>query len=616
MVYLKKNVLIILSILVNYLSYGQSTISSKETLILKNIRSNPEMVKKLVREVLSSSEKLADTTYANMYIYYGFAHSQLNGPDSAIYSFKKSLAYSEKYPKHKSKACLNLGVQYRKMTKYDIALDYLTQSEILNNEIKNKSGTAMVYGEIASIYNQQGNFEKSIGYLLKALDIFQELKKPNLINPIMQRLATTYMGTKNYQFAADMYVEVLAYFKKENSKNYYVTLVNYGQCLYLMNRCDEAKIQLEAAIPDLIKYNDSENLAMATSWLGGIAFKQGKMLLGEKHYDDALETLMMKKSYSLPVILLNYITSLNQKERYQKAAQVLSHTEKYLENSQSNIETLAKLEEQKAITYKNIDAKDKSIASLEKALKIKNKIDDNDDQAVLHKLQARYQNKLQREKNLSLKTNNRLLEVKVKNETQQKIIITVLFLSALGIILVGYHFYLTKKKLSYEKMKTITLSKEKATLQYEQEQQSTKQLKKSLLEKQSDLVSGAMKLAIVQENINEILSTVKKGQDNLDTKFLTTKLETLIKQEDYWEVFQKKFNEVHPYFTTHFSEAYPSLNKTDLFFASLLKLKLPYKEIGRLMAISPESVIKKKYRLKKKMNIDSEDEFDKVLFEM
>ncbi|ALM47856.1 hypothetical protein AMR72_02455 [Flavobacterium psychrophilum] len=616
MPYFKKNVLILVSVFVNYFSYGQSSISSKEALILKNIRSNPEIVLKLVREVLSSDEKLADTTYANICIYIGFSHSQLNTPDSAIYYFKKSLAYSEKYPKHKAKAYLNLGTQYRKMTNYDIALDYLSRSEILNRELKNKSGTAMVYGEIASIYNQQGNFNNSIGYLLKSLDIFKELKKPNLINPVMQRLASTYMGTKNYQFAADMYVEVLAYFKDVNLKNYYVTLVNYGQCLLLLNKYQEAEITLNAALPGLLKYNDVESIAMANSWLGAIAFKKGKIDKGEELYDKALITLYDNKSYSLPVILGHYITNLNQKGRYKKAEKVFSYSEKYLTNLTSNVETLAELEEQKAITYKNINAKDKSIASLEKALTIKNKINYNDNQAVLRKLQARYQNTLQREKNLSLKTNNRLLKAKVENETQQKIIVTVLFLATLGIIVIGYHFYLAKKKLISEKLKTIILSKETATLQYEQEQQSTKQLKKSLLEKQADLVSGAMKLAIVQENINEILFTVKKNQNNLDTTFLTSKLETLIKQEDYWEVFEKKFSEIHPYFTTHLSEAYPTLNKTDLFFASLLKLKLPYKEIGKLMAISPESVIKKKYRLKKKMKIESEDEFEKVFLEL
>lgn len=614
--YIKKVLLNVFFVLIGHINYAQSTISSREAIILKNIRSNPQMVQKLVREILSSHEKFADTTYANMYIYYGFTHYQLNNPDSALYSYQKSLNYSEKYPRHKAKTYLNLGMLYRKLMKYDTALKYLMQSETLNNETQNSVGVAMVYGEIASVYNQQGDFDKSIGYLLKALEIFAELKKPSLINPIKQRLAGTYMGTKNYQFAADMYLEVLQYFKNENSKNYYVTLVNYGQSQLLLNKFQEAKNAFSEAIAGLTKYNDSENLAMATSWLGAVAFKQGKIEAGEKYYDNALKILYDKKSYSIPVILGHYITSLNEKGKYQKAAKILADSEKYLANTRFNIETLAELEEQKAITYKNIDAKDKSIASLEKALKIKNKLKYTNKQDVIHKLQARYQNKLQREKNIVLKTNNLLLKIKVENETQQKIILTGLFLCTLGVILAGYRFYLIKKKLASEKVKSITISKEKAILKYEQEQEATKQLKKTLLEKQADLVSGAMKLALVQENINEVLVTVKKGQNNLDTKILTTKLETLIKQEDYWEVFEKKFNEVHPHFKTHLSEAYPSLNKTDLFFASLLKLKLPYKEIGRLMAISPESVIKKKYRLKKKMNIQTEEEFDKILFEM
>lgn len=136
--YIKKVLLKVLFVLISYFNYAQSTISSKEAIILKNIRSNPEMVQKLVREILNSNEKLADTSYANMYIYYGFTHYQLNNPDSALYSYQKSLNYAEKYPRHKAKVYLNLGMLYRRLTKYDTALKYLLQSEVLHNEVQSR----------------------------------------------------------------------------------------------------------------------------------------------------------------------------------------------------------------------------------------------------------------------------------------------------------------------------------------------------------------------------------------------------------------------------------------------------------------------------------------------
>lgn len=576
---------------------------------------NPQLVKTLVKEVLNGNEKLPDSTSANMYIYYGFANNLLNAPDSAIYYYKKALPFAENYPKIKAKAFLNLGVSHRKLTKYDSSLKYLKQSEALNNQINYRTGLGMVYGEIASVYNQQTKPEKSIEYLLKAIDIIKDSNKPANLNPLKQRLAGTYMGTKNYAFAADIYSDVLAYFKISDQKNYYITLVNYGQCLYFLNKYTKAKSILTEALPGLKQFNDTESTGMAFSWLGAIAFKEKNFAKGEAYYDKALKMLYEKKSYSTPSILLQYITNLNENGKYENASEVIAYSENQLKGIPITTQIKANLENQKAIAFKSSNAKDKSIASLQKTIELKNSVDITDNEAMLHKLQAQYQNELQREKNISLARNNKLLALKIKTETQAKIILIGLFAGALCIIIGGFMLYRFKRRLEKEKLTSITIKNELIAQQYENEQEANRLLKKSLHEKQTDLVSGAMRLAAVQENINDMLTVVKK-EDVVNTGLLTKKLETLIKQEDYWEAFEKKFSEAHPHFKTNMAVAYPALNKTDLFFASLLKLKLPYKEIGRLMSISPESVVKRKYRLKKKMAIEDEEEFDKVLAEL
>jgi len=48
----------------------------------------------------------------------------------------------------------------------------------------------------------------------------------------------------------------------------------------------------------------------------------------------------------------------------------------------------------------------------------------------------------------------------------------------------------------------------------------------------------------------------------------------------------------------------------------LLKLNLSNKEIASLLQISHESVITKKYRIKKKMEINNDAEFEKLLLEI
>jgi len=58
---------------------------------------------------------------------------------------------------------------------------------------------------------------------------------------------------------------------------------------------------------------------------------------------------------------------------------------------------------------------------------------------------------------------------------------------------------------------------------------------------------------------------------------------------------------------------FPVLTKNDIQFCSLLKLNLTYKEIASLLQISYESAVTKKYRIKKKIGIADDEEFEKML---
>ena len=65
---------------------------------------------------------------------------------------------------------------------------------------------------------------------------------------------------------------------------------------------------------------------------------------------------------------------------------------------------------------------------------------------------------------------------------------------------------------------------------------------------------------------------------------------------------------MHPNFIKVVKQDYPNLTKKDIDFLILIKLNLSNKEIASLISISYESVLSKKYLLRKKMNICSDNE--------
>ncbi len=67
-----------------------------------------------------------------------------------------------------------------------------------------------------------------------------------------------------------------------------------------------------------------------------------------------------------------------------------------------------------------------------------------------------------------------------------------------------------------------------------------------------------------------------------------------------WEGFKLHFEEVHPQFFSRLQEAYPALSANDLRLCAYLLIDLNSKEIAQIYNISPESIRKKKQRLREK----------------
>lgn len=118
-------------------------------------------------------------------------------------------------------------------------------------------------------------------------------------------------------------------------------------------------------------------------------------------------------------------------------------------------------------------------------------------------------------------------------------------------------------------------------------------------------------MANYQDSINTILGKCKTDEINIAE--LKKELQQLLKQKDYWKQFETRFNSLHPEFEKTLSSKFPKLTKNDIEFCSLLKLNLTNKEIASLLQISHESTITKKYRIKKKMEINDDTEFEKLL---
>ena len=80
-----------------------------------------------------------------------------------------------------------------------------------------------------------------------------------------------------------------------------------------------------------------------------------------------------------------------------------------------------------------------------------------------------------------------------------------------------------------------------------------------------------------------------------------------ISTEDDWKVFEMHFDQAHENFFKRLKEQYNELTPSDLKLCAYLRLNLSTKEIAPLLNISVRGVEIRRYRLRKRLDLPTED---------
>ncbi|HQO50390.1 MAG TPA: LuxR C-terminal-related transcriptional regulator, partial [Bacteroidales bacterium] len=99
------------------------------------------------------------------------------------------------------------------------------------------------------------------------------------------------------------------------------------------------------------------------------------------------------------------------------------------------------------------------------------------------------------------------------------------------------------------------------------------------------------------------LSQTKKGQ--IDG--IINKINRELKNEKFQQAFDEYFDDVHQDFITRLKDRHPELTPRELRLCAYLKMNLSTKEIAPLMNISVRGVEIGRYRLRKKLELERDD---------
>jgi DNA-binding CsgD family transcriptional regulator len=140
---------------------------------------------------------------------------------------------------------------------------------------------------------------------------------------------------------------------------------------------------------------------------------------------------------------------------------------------------------------------------------------------------------------------------------------------------------------------------------------------KALESKKQELTVFALQLAQKNELLENLKTDIESINKNAnDGKSLQSLINTIQfnqNDEEVWESFKTRFEQVHVGFNKRILEKYPSVTTNDLRLISLIKMNLSSKEIANILNITPAGIKKARYRLRKKLSLDNEEKLDNLI---
>jgi DNA-binding CsgD family transcriptional regulator len=188
------------------------------------------------------------------------------------------------------------------------------------------------------------------------------------------------------------------------------------------------------------------------------------------------------------------------------------------------------------------------------------------------------------------------------------------FIYALLILILAY-FVNKAYRNFYQKQKEKLIEENNLLLEIkelENEQQLMKlrneQLSQDVDNKNRELAVSTMSLNSKNELLTFIKEDLKKNtqDDNKNIKSVIRTINDNITEEDSWKIFKEAFDNADKDFLKRIKQQHPLLTPNDLRLCAYLRLNLSSKEIAPLFNISVRSVEIKRYRLRKKMDLQHE----------
>ena len=375
-------------------------------------------------------------------------------------------------------------------------------------------------------------------------------------------LGIIYRNTKQYDSAITCYREGLKYTKSPYGE---ATIYNnVGAVFYDLQTYDSAQYYHQKALGIQKQYGYNEQMSLSMINLSQVLNKK-------KSYDESLD-------FALEAYRIN--------------------------EEEHSYDLLADAAEALSEAYNGLKDFENSLFYFKKFKQYNDSVYDENKRKEIIGQQLLFETREREKENQLLRQQAELSEAQIKFQYLIGIVLVAILLLAVWIL-----FLNTKRnKIKHE------LAQQKLT----NEQTEKRYLEKELNFKNKELVNFALQIVEKNDFMTEVTREIDKlsraGSNAFERlKELSKKLKASHIIHKHQKEFDAHVNSVYESFYNKLENKYPDLTQNEKRLAALLRLKLSSKEISSITGISSKSVDMSRYRLRKKLGLDTEDNLIEIL---
>ncbi|MFD2602070.1 tetratricopeptide repeat protein [Flavobacterium suzhouense] len=529
-----------------------------------------------------------DTLFLKGYYYRTLLEVNSGVKEKALKDSELTLVYSDKLAEeyYKHKLFIVLGKYYVLQNEYAKAINYYLKARDYFEEHNDLNNLPVTYNGLGILYFEMGDFDGSISNFNKSFEIYNKLGDKRGMAVFYANMGNVYMIKEDFVKAKKYQKECLDTF---------ITLKDTVNIVSTMINLSNIESNLKNHESSLTMLNDA-------------------LVLSEKIKDSRL-----KERIYLNYGITYYEThDLDKAKAYFNKQIELTKSIKFPRGRLDALEHLAKIAKNEG-KYKDYADYTGSYYKLKDSVygsEIKQKIEE-----------LKWSNEFEKSE---LEKNLLRSKYDIEKERSNYLIfsiVLVILISVLitGIIWLSYNGNKKTLKISQfenEKLQEniireqINNEKEKAENELLKLKSQQQELELDL--KNREITSISVQLIAKNKLMTEIADLLERSKNSKAA--IESDLKSILNQnqnqEKDWEQFREVFEKIHPNFFEKVKTKFPQLSTTDVRICAYIKIGMSLHEVSNLLNITMQSLHTSRYRIRKKLNLEADQNLDDFVNEI